>query len=85
MNLVHDGWWSFDPEDGFQTHPSEEEAKKRAEDAFEASREDGVWAENVEEICYGKVTAIVTEISHKGETYDFGFRDPHQQREQVRS
>ncbi len=50
-------YFSYDPEDGYETHTTENEASKRADNALELYRSDAYegWHEDVEQVCWGKI------------------------------
>lgn len=50
-------WFSYDPGDGFETHDTESEARKRAEDALQYYKDEAPsdgWSEEVTQVCWGK-------------------------------
>lgn len=60
-------WFVWDADDGFRTYETEEEAKAAAEHCLELWREcaerDCEWPEEVEHLCYGKITHEVQRIT----------------------
>ena len=64
-------FFSYDPEDGFQLHDLEDEAKERAQKAIDLYRDDAAegWPEEVEGVCWGNVRQNVVEINHDEESY----------------
>ncbi len=58
-------FFSYDPEDGFKLHATEDEAKERAQNAIDLYRDDAAegWAEEVEDVCWGNVRQNVLEIN----------------------
>jgi len=67
MNTPSQNWFSYDPGDGFEFHPNEEEAKLRCETALDHYRADAVdgWDEEVGQICYGRITNQVVMLWEK--------------------
>lgn len=59
-------WFSYDPEDGFETHATEADARKRAMESIDYAHEDG-WGEHVTGICWGEI---------KEEAFECGPREP---------
>ena len=62
-------FFSYDPDgDYFETHPTLEAAKAKAESAFqhecELATENDEWGERVDEICYGQILGRV-EVVHE--------------------
>lgn len=58
-------YFSFDPDDGFSFHKTEEEAKKRCLEAFEYFETEAAgdgWPENVSEVCWGEIRGRATLI-----------------------
>ena len=50
-------FFSYCPDEGFETHNTAEEAKKAADDSIDSFRdnaEDG-WSEEVDQVCWGEV------------------------------
>lgn len=50
-------WFSYDPEGGFETHDTEEEARNAADgylDSYRDEAPDG-WYEGVEQVCWGRI------------------------------
>jgi len=76
-------FFSYDPEDGFQLHATEDEAKERAQNAIDLYRDDAAegWAEEVEGVCWGNVRQNVVEINiatpnnHDEESCDYNLAD----------
>lgn len=76
-------FFSYDPDDGFKLHATEDEAKTRAQSAIDLYRDDAAeeWAEAVEDVCWGNVRQNVVEINiappnnHDGESYDYNLVD----------
>jgi len=76
-------FFSYDPEDGFQLHATEDKAKERAQNAIDLYRDDAAegWAEAVEGICWGNVRQNVVEINiaqtnnHDEESCDYNLAD----------
>jgi hypothetical protein len=61
-------WFSYDTGgNGFSLHATREEAKKAAEDALDAYRDDAPegWSDDVEDVCYGQVLGRVVETYRK--------------------
>ena len=58
-------FFSYDPDDGFELHDSEEEAKECAQNAIDLYRDDAAerWAEGVERVCWGNVRQNVVEVN----------------------
>jgi hypothetical protein len=58
-------FFSYDPDDGFQLHATEGEAKTRAQNAIDLYRDNAAkgWAEGVEGVCWGNVRQLVVEIN----------------------
>jgi hypothetical protein len=57
-------WFSYDPEDGLETHDTPEQAKAAAEKSLDEYRDNAAgdgWYENVEMICWGAVHGQVVE------------------------
>lgn len=55
-------YFCYDPEgDGFTLYETAEKAEKAAKTAIVASKEDGMWSEDVECICWGTVIQKVIE------------------------
>lgn len=56
-------WFSYDYEDGFELHNTEESAEKRAKTLLDQwidlARADGAWTEAAEQVCWGRVSRIV--------------------------
>lgn len=60
-----DKYFSYDPEGDFETHATEDEAKKAAQDLIDTARdysEDG-WADCVEQICWGVISETSTQVN----------------------
>lgn len=58
-----DRYFSYDPGDGYETHATEDEARRRCEEAIgfyadEAS--DGGWSEEVEGVAWGRIHEVAT-------------------------
>lgn len=63
----HEEWFSYDPDDGFETHATAEAAKARAEEALAFARDEACdgWAEGVEQICWGRLVQHTALVSRK--------------------
>ena len=71
-------YFSYDYEDGIEFHDTAEEAKSRAEWALANSQDhacDCGWADEVWQICWGKVSAKVQEISREPADEDSEFTE----------
>lgn len=54
-------YFSYDPEDGFELHATEAEARKRADEIMEACSDyaaDDGWPDNMSEVCWGEVRQV---------------------------
>lgn len=62
---VVDGWFSFDPDNGFERHLTEPRARGAALLALDHYRDDcrdsDGWAEEVDRVCYGQILGVVVE------------------------
>lgn len=61
-------YFSYCPENGFEFHDTEDEARKRGEQNFEAFEDDACsygWGENVGDVCWGQVRQRVVEVSRR--------------------
>ena len=66
-------FFSFDPDDGFETHDTEAEAKARALGAIDLCRDnagdpDTGWPESVDGICWGEIRQRTVERDTTAET-----------------
>ena len=76
-------FFSYDPEDSFQLHATEDEAKTRAQNAIDLYRDDASdgWAEEVDEVCWGELRQSAMEIeiepvnNHDIESCDYKLAD----------
>ena len=57
-------FFSYDPDDGFELHATEEDAKTRAQNAIDMYRDDAAegWAEEVDGVCWGELRQAAAEI-----------------------
>ena len=60
-------FFSYDHENGPEFHSTAKEAKKRADEALDNDREYAYegWAEEVEQICWGKILGQVVETERR--------------------
>ena len=72
-------FFSYDPEDGFQLHATEDEAKERAQIALDNYRDNAIddngWGEEVEGVCWGNVRQNVVEINTGIESCDYNLAE----------
>ena len=63
-------FFSYDPDDGFEFHDTEDAAKDRAQAAIDLYREDASegWAEEVDRVCWGEVRQQAKERDTTAET-----------------
>lgn len=57
-------YFSYDPEDGFEVHETEDAARKRADEIMESCRDaaaDDGWPEYTNEVCWGEVLQVACE------------------------
>ncbi len=61
------GWFSYDDEHGFETHATEEEARKAAAESLDMYRDDAYegWDEGVTNVCWGRIRQCVVELSRR--------------------
>jgi len=67
-------YFSYDPECGFDTHDTAEEARDEAEEALSCYRDnagDG-WSEHVENVCWGVILSEVGETERRPRTDEDG-------------
>lgn len=78
--MAAEAWFTWDKEDGFNIHTTEQHAKEYAEWLIEKwrdhAREEGEWAEEVEDVCYGRITHMThaQRVEYEGdncETVDY--------------
>ena len=60
-------FFSYDPEDGFDTHKTADEARARAQHVLNLERDEARegWSDYVEAICWGRIKEQVVEVSRK--------------------
>ena len=66
-------FFSFDPEDGFESHDNEEDARARAEKCLARDRDIATtegWPEQVVRICWGEIRERVAETWSRPATDD---------------
>lgn len=70
-------FFSYDPEEGFDLHESEEEAKAIAQGRIDSYRDDAVdgWPEAVEGVCWGVVKQHSREFNIYDTACDFRLED----------
>lgn len=69
---MNNKYFTYDPDQGLETHPTAEKAKQEAEDFIDHYRDneaDG-WDEFVEQVCWGVITEQAVEIP-TGQMIDF--------------
>jgi len=68
-------YFSYDPEEGFELHKTEDEAKKAAECALDYERGEASegWADYVDQICWGELKQRVVETMCRPRTADDTF------------
>lgn len=69
---MNDKYFTYDPDQGFETHPTADEAKQSAEDCLDYYRDnagDG-WGEDVQNVCWGVLSEHSVEIG-TGQMVDF--------------
>lgn len=68
-------WFSYDPEDGFETHDTEADAIQRVELCLESYRDvaenDGDWPLDIHQVHWGKVHGELRERIIDSHTSDF--------------
>jgi hypothetical protein len=73
-------WFTFDRDDGFMLHESEQHAKEYAQKLIDGwrdlAREDNEWPEDVDSVCYGQIVGkarpLRVEYEHDDrETFDY--------------
>jgi hypothetical protein len=62
-------FFSYYPDDGFELHETEDEAKARAQYAIDMYRDDAMegWAEEVDSVCWGELREYAKEIDTTAE------------------
>lgn len=61
-------WFSYDPDNGFETHATEEKARANAEESLHWHKQEAAdygWDENVTQICWGKIAQEVVMTSRE--------------------
>lgn len=61
-------WFSYDPDNGFETHETEAKARANAEESLHWHKQeaaDNGWDENVTQICWGKIMGQVVQTSRE--------------------
>lgn len=63
-------FFSYDPDDGFELHATEDEAKARAQAAIDLYRDDAAdgWPEEVDGVCWGALQQRAIEANKRPNT-----------------
>ena len=70
-------FFSYDPDDGFEVHETEEEAKMCAQKTIDRYRDDATdgWSEEVEYVCWGELRQQAVEIPINDHSCDYKLVD----------
>lgn len=70
LEIIMKKYFSYHPEEGFETHTTSEEAKRSAEEAIDFERDaacDG-WSDYVDQICWGELKQMTIETLNRPRT-----------------
>jgi hypothetical protein len=70
MVMMPDRFFSYDPDNGFETHQTLEQAKSAAGKCLGSYRDDAHegWADEVTGICWGEIKQIIAETERRPRT-----------------
>lgn len=65
-------FFAYDPETGFETFETAEQAKKHAEECIDWYRGESIdgWDEQIDQVCWGEIKAKATQVGLRKSTED---------------